>query len=342
MYMIEAMNNIFSLFADGKVDHSGYYLVDESGCDSNWLKYSDMVKLDYNSLSPYIAGILEYKDSEYFFIYDQLRTGIEFNKYNIEDLNAGLFSFIISSIHKNIKLKISQAEIKEYIFYISPKDQSYKGHSLDDIVKYFDDLLVFKLDGKSNNLHKIVIELCIENTKLLKTIDEPFTLSLVEEISEAYKIVPLKNISTSLLSFKYEQTFIELYKLIERLYPIPYIVKLQKSIGHEEVDFWILYDNVISFLNWNYQETSAIENLINELSDEQKEEIASKLKSVHPAPDVNISKCIYDIRCRLVHEKIRHQFIKYTNNEWELLYQILLLVIKYLYMKYSEIMKEAV
>ena len=343
MNMIEIMNSVFSLFSNDKAIYDGYYINDETGLDKDWIKYSKLIQSDVHNFHPFYIAKVENKGIDYFILYDQSNhEELDYGEIYTEiDMNAGIFCLLLHSFKESIKPNISQNEVEEYIFYLPAKDQHYKGHNYQQLEKYFSKMHIFESKTEID-IYKFIIDLCINNQYLSPNISESYTFTLFEELSDINNQIPLNNISKAVMHYKAEQVFMELYKLVERLYPIPYISDLRDAIGGQKINFWILFDNINNLLKWNYKETNAIEKLFDIVDEQQMSKIVSDLEKTLNKNDLNVAKTIYDIRCRIVHESLNHNHISFNNQEWEIIFQSLLIIIKNLYKKYNVILKDAI
>lgn len=230
------------------------------------------------------------------------------------DLDLGMFIHMFSKVEYAplINLDLSRDIIEDVL--------EAEIYTFNQIKKLFSNIIVFKIDNKYINgeyevegysdwIYRFLgILKCrnkIENIKKEIYFSEECIEEYIKVFSEDIKYFPYENLYLSLNHNSPKHIFLDLYRIIEKLYPIIFCVKLKKDMNILGIELFDIHKKLKTQLNWNHKEADAIKEIfiyaetivadnvanINIL----KESIDLKYK------DMKIDNWIYQIRNTCVH-----------------------------------------
>jgi len=326
--MIRAMGAIFSHLAQDTHDHKGYFIKETSTADTNWLKYGRMANDPSHEFFPLILVHIEHEDRLHLCICNAEAHSIETTSFPRVEVNSGLFALIIQKVTPPI-IPNQENRIANEIFYPRPPD--YGGHEFQTIAQFFRNIFVFEVSAE-NSLDHDFCHVIIANPSLMRTIRNPKLIAHIEDILELKCAFPFKHLALALWSSTYEQTFIELYKVLEALFPILDLIALSGRI-QGTVSLKDLHEIFGNFRNWNINERNAFETLEGQMPKQQREAIRATLPGNNGAS--SIASSIYPLRNRLVHSRLFGQKLYIPPLSWEKYFEAMLMIICWTYQRLS-------
>lgn len=258
------------------------------------------------------------------------------------EMNAGIFTVLLAEEFLTIKKNIEAYKITDIVEPSKANYQEYAGHDFNDFLPFFEKINLFKINSDSiisgENIHQTVGYLCS------KCYDQNVSLPYSSEVISFFENLFLEpnlnhlaydNILNALLSVNYKNAFLELYRNIEKLYPVPYIHNLYTATK-SPLNFHMFWNSIKKELQWKNKEDQALELLISELEESDKQILDNLLDD---SPNPNITKLIYErIRNKIVHFDFFQENIEFDDSKWNKIIQFCLLMNLNLYKKYNPIL----
>lgn len=256
------------------------------------------------------------------------------------DFFDALFVLVHSQYIKKCVDTISRSHIYDTILYVGEDEDPNRAKPIDieDLLECFSTISVYKICSGSaydvEDLDKVKGYFSVNAS--INTL--PFSQSTQASFSTLfdcnYKAIPFDIIHLSYITNSYKQSFIELYRCIEQLFPIP---ALEGLIGTGKLNALcpleiaeIFEDNI----GWRPRETEAIEAVLKDLD----QSLLTRLDSVTQNTQYygfSHNKFIYRLRNQNVHFRKSLGVGSLSNNKWEELIGIMLDIIYELYKKYD-------
>lgn len=266
-------------------------------------------------------------------------------------LNAGVGVAIIVEMQLPIKPDITTKYLEENILALSKaQDTDYKGHDWSDIQKLFPTIFLAKITkdftGYEKNLDLLTCQYLLNNKKFLIL---PFYDETLEALNELLNVEsPLLNYETilnALLSYHFKFTFLALYRSVELLYSIIYIIRVYEieiKVGNNprvkplenKVTKSELLEILHKGLSWRPREREALEMLFNKTDSTTKSLMKSLAQSNPSAPDISTAHKLYNLRNTIVHLRLLEQDKtagQLKPEAWNNIIRALIVFIKYWY-----------
>lgn len=156
-------------------------------------------------------------------------------------------------------------------------------HNLEEIKSYFNNFTVFELTESGPfydvNVHKVLLYILCQQEDMRWLPYENKVIDKFENLAiSGHEEIPYHFILDALISLKWKYVFKDLYRCIERLYPISKIQDLQKSLACIEcTDSFGIANALEKNLSWKAQEQSSFSALLSKVEFNIIEEIVSIL-----------------------------------------------------------------
>ncbi|WP_124328722.1 hypothetical protein [Desulfonema ishimotonii] len=229
--MKEANKRVFSIltnFADQADDLSyptGIRYIKTNEEDKKWLKNLKIVKRQ--SVLPTLNFATIQFDGKEYFVAVGWKDSIRLSEIITPvDLNAGLVTALISEIEISVRRNISAIQIvDEILFQCKESESDYSGHNFEDIILFFEPLIVYEiLDDslfKADDITQISGYYISKNfEKLSLPFSETTLLDFEKTFIEDSPHIPYENLLLSLTSVHWKYSFLDIYRCLERLFPI--------------------------------------------------------------------------------------------------------------------------
>lgn len=329
---------------EGRVDKTastGIRYIKTNDSEKEWLQ---KLKIgDTQLLTQKItACVIDYNGEVYFaLIGASIDTHVDPSLLLEVELNAGIITVLLSVGLLNINSSINLLEFEENILSQHEADD-YSGHSYDELLPFLQPVMLYKIPPKSVfewdcNIYRISTYIFSTETAELSLNYKTNTLNqFVLIASEGVQAVPYENIFNSMISVNWKYSFLELYRSIERLFPITDLQEFykQSNISMPFLDFAAKIEDV---LNWKPKEDDAIKKIFDNCREDLKIEIKAWAVKVSGNKDTEPSKYIYKLRNSIVHFRAKHENIDCQPDDWDELVCVLLKHIDFYYTEYENI-----
>ncbi|WP_131064141.1 hypothetical protein [Raoultella planticola] len=228
--------------------------------------------------------------------------------FSLCEVTESFFVFLCPLLKLNVKEDISPQTVSNDLLF-QQDDPLYDGHSIEELISYFEPLTIFRLDNFSTNLNNSFMSCTYF---LMSSCDMLITLPLAEEtISKLRSIfvkdvkIPKDNVFLSLTSSHLKHCFLELYRCIEWLYVIPRARRLKGAIAYQKPAFELAV-HCIDELSWRRKEEDSLSKIISDIL-YVYESVCINLTGCALFKDVSldsgsIAKHLYSFRNQFVHQ----------------------------------------
>ena len=299
---------------------SGQRYIATSPDEKDWLKHL-IITEKINILPTVRACIVEYANTMYFVL-----IGLKTNQFvcdntilESEPINAGLLTALLAEEFVDFNINFNTLEFYDNMVF-QHQDTSYKGHDYTEFLDYLQPIEFFKIPlgsvlikGDLNRILCFVFSANRQNiilnfeSNLLETISE---LSLVGSDKIAYGLL-----LNSLLSTNYKHAFLELYRLIERLFPINYLKEFHSKVN-TELTFLEFTATLETITSWRPKEDEAIDKIFLNSKPSTLENFNFFLQSSPSLSNFSPSSYFYKLRNSIVHYRAIHEEFKLSDNQW--------------------------
>lgn len=264
-----------------------------------------------------------------------------------QEINAGLFLLLVKDADLQRISPVSLTELEERIFY-DQYDVEYQGHDFNDLMEFFEDFAVFKIDANSSFKGRDSIEvsyfICAQLEKFIRLPIQILVkdyLAILQEQSAVLK----ENVFLSLTATHYKHAFLELYRCIEVLYVLPRSIMLKAKLAYANPAYE-LAKHCSSELGWRRREEDSLARIFKDIDEaviagsgikgasfsiaDWAFDGTDTQKKSHEA----LAKKIYGIRNQFVHQLFPDDEITIVDSDWIILIRFTLDVIKDAYRVY--------
>lgn len=347
--MIEVNKAAFSLLIrqflqlnKKEVEEGKRYIATEEE-DKEWLKSANIV--DLINITPNLRlAQIQFKDNIYFAsIGAQLETSLfDVSVINEIELNAGITSLLISENILRIDKKSNNLEFYDSILF-QHQEEGYKGHNYKDLIDFLEDIHLFEVPEysivKTNWTSRIACYIYSKNSsQIILDFDKDVT-ELISEIS----LVGSDNISYKMLlnclfSNTYKHAFLELYRLVERLFPISYLKEFH-NITDTNLKFLDFVSQLEIITKWRPREDEALEKLFINSKPSTRNYFQTFHNSSNYLKGQNDFTFFYSLRNSIVHFRANHLELELTSEQWNLLLTATLFLIDEQYSTNNEMLE---
>lgn len=350
--MIEANKYIFGELADFVkanqtdvvIDRQKKRCIETNDEDKEWLKSLNIINDKYYILPNFQTASFQYDGNDYFVtigVQEYLENDRE-EVIQLLELNAGIVTALLSELKISVDKKVDPYQIIEEIFY--PSEDEMILYNFSKVKDFFEPIFVYKIPKNSTflsldkiNISRISGFYTVKSSQLISLNFSPNTLNEFEKLFiEGSQNIPYESLLSSLVSVSWKYSFLDVYRCIERLFPISALEDLHKKLNivYSLLNF---ADDIESYIGWRPKENGALNKLINyspKIARQMLCQIKGDIKGIEEA---KLGDFIYKIRNSIVHFRPAIQPItsKLDDNNWNRLIHSCLLVIEYWYAKYE-------
>ncbi|MGK7920937.1 MAG: hypothetical protein AB4080_13115 [Trichodesmium sp.] len=349
--MIEANKYIFRELAnfveesqiDLVIDRQKQRYIQTDDEDKGWLQKLKIINHKYHILPNFQTASFEYKGNYYFVaigLQEYIKTNQDEEILQILELNAGIVTALLFELKISIDKKVDPYNIIEEIFY--PSEDKRIPYNFSTVKDFFEPICVYKIPENSPflslyniNITRISGFYVIKNTQLVLLKFSSNTLDEFEKLFfEGSKNIPYENLLLSLVSVSWKYSFLDIYRCIERLFPISELEELHQKLN---IQYSLLNfaDNIESYIGWKPKENEALNKLINNSPDRAIQILRQVKADIEGTKEGKLGDFIYKIRNSIVHFRPAIQQIELDDKNWNQLIHSCLLVIEYWYAKYE-------
>lgn len=311
--------------------------------EKEWIKSAKIVDLLHITPSLRIVQ-LQFQHKIYFAIIGtQLETSfLDVSVIKKIDINAGIITLFISEGLLKLDKKSNNLEFYNSILFQHQED-GYSGHDYQDLISFLEYIQLFEVPEysivKSDWTSRIACYIFSkDSSQLILDFDKNVTefvseLSLMGSDSISHKIL-----LSCLFSNTYKHSFLELYRLVERLFPINYLKEFH-NVTNTKLKFLDFVSQLENITKWRPREDDAIENIFTN----SKPTTRHYFETFHNSSDSLQSQkdytFFYSLRNSIVHFRANHSELELTRDQWNLLLKATLYLIDDQYRIHNEILK---
>jgi hypothetical protein len=261
---------------------------------------------------------------------------------SVESLNAGILTVLLSEKLVELDSKIEFLDFFNEIMF-QHLDPDYKGHDFNDLIRYIQPIDFYSLPENSvlnsQGLKRILSYLYAKNPHNLINKFDQNVLDTYSELS----LMGSNNISfglvlSSLLSTSYKHTFLELYRLVERIFPVSYLKDFHK-VSRSNLSFIEFSSNLENITSWRPKEDEALNKIFESTEASTKVFFDVFFSSSNEFQDLLHYKFFYKLRNSIVHFRTTHDSIDLSDDQWNKLIHATLYLLDEHYSKYHKILE---
>lgn len=311
--------------------------------EKKWLKELK-IKSVFQPL-PDVRGIeINFEDKNFLILINANASNQSLEKDVIseESLNAGILTVLISKKLIELDSKIELLDFFNEIMF-QHLDPDYDGHDFNDLVRYMQPINFYSLPENSvlngQGLKRILSYIYAKNPDRLINNFDSNVLSTYSELS----LMGSNNISfglvlSSLLSTSFKHTFLELYRLIERIFPVSYLKEFHQ-VSKSNLSFIEFSSNLESITSWRPKEDEALNKIFESTEASTKLYFDNFFSSSSEFQAQQQYKFFYKLRNSIVHFRTSHDSIDLTNSQWNKLINATLYLLDEHYSKFHKILE---
>lgn len=224
------------------------------------------------------------------------------------ETNAGLWTFVVSSLCVDVLKDSSPIEIYDRILAVEDGTPEGFCQPIDfDLIKvYFPEIYTYKVDDGSFQHHNIAAKcmgyILSHSSEIKNSKGNSYALDYANLFESSSGYIPYDLVIHSLYSSHKKYTFIELYRCVEYLYPVPSTKKLINVLfsggSYNPIIFAKTVEDEIS---WRPKEEDSLSKIIADLPEHLRSEGNNVVNSIASSDGCAIAKFIYRLRNSNVH-----------------------------------------
>jgi|LakMenE18May11ns_1017448.scaffolds.fasta_scaffold9846276_1 hypothetical protein len=307
---------------------------------------SNSIKVESRQITRHVKGIqIEHENRRYFVvsglpIIDRPPTGL-----SPIDVTPGLFAVAVTGCQ--IRTNASAFAIKQAIESSHKGEPNFDGIDLSIMLELFPLIQAFQADSDyefTSTLIRVLgaLTACSYTDGPIGLDDN--SLKKAQSIFEgACEQIPYEIILQGLLSISWGGCFLELYRVIEQLYPIPKLLKLT-AVWPTNIPLNELAADIEKNLGWRPKENEALAELISSCDESTVTILSSAFCKVRTikSDSSKISEDLYRLRNSLVHFRQALSRQDLSDAEWNLIIVAMLELSSELYRRYGEIYNQPI
>lgn len=337
--MIKANQNVFSQIIE-YLESKEYSTLQErryiktSDREKEWLQQLNINKK--LTIHPHLStATFEFEADTYLLIVGQEFNIVFDEVFENVDINAGIFTALVSELSIGVHIHADAAEIFNNIMF-QHTETGYAGHDYLELITYFEPITVFKILEDApltvDALTRLSGYLLSKNINSLSLPFSPATILKYEKtFLEGSNNIPFENVLVSLVSVQWKFAFLDLYRCLERLYSVIPLDDLHQSLGLGIVllDFSARIEEK---LGWRPKEEDALGKLLIDVPPDILDYFEI-VKAKYGHSETKIHTWIYILRNSIVHFRPATQSISLSDDDWDIIIQGCLLLVGFWYKK---------
>lgn len=291
--------------------------------EKDWIKIAEIKEV--LPITPDIRLIqFKFQECDYVALIGSVIDNSNFDSSVIDETekNAGIVTLLISKGLLKLNKQMNYLEFYNNILF-QYQDSEYIGNDYHELLDYLEPIQIYLLPEnsiiKSNILNRTASYIFSKNPSEL-ILD--FKIDVTELISELSIMgsdsISYKLILSCLFSTTYKHAFLELYRLIERLFPISYLKEFHEKSA-SKLSFLDFVSELETITSWRPKEDEAIEKIFKDIKTTTQKYFENFLNSSQELKDKNISQFFYSLRNSIVHFRANHSEPELTSEQWNLL-----------------------
>lgn len=332
-FIIEQLRDRYGI----EIDKAKRYL-STSGLEKNILRKTQI--LDVIPLLPSLTFLdVNYLDKRYLIV-----LGVDLNHANVDNThfdyfptNSGIFTILLSEKLLPISQNVDRDAFVNEIMY-QHMDEKYAGHDFSDLEKYFLPVSIFGLKKDSllsdKSVFQIAVNILSDNNQISVLNFQESVLKRYNRLSISKELkIPFELLLNSMLTSKFKFCFLELYRIIERLFPVTYLQEFHTK-SKSPIQFSEFVSELENITSWKPKEDEALKKILEKNGTEKNKIIADLTKE--KGFGENLSNYIYKLRNSIVHFRMLHDEIEHTFEEWNNLIHSILDLIEEQYINFRD------
>lgn len=253
---------------------------------------------------------------------------IDYDHYDRIPNNSGIFTILLSDKLLPLAQNIDGKSFENQIMY-QHLDEKYSGHDFQDLENFFQPISILKIREESllydRNLFQIALNIISKNNSITVLNFENDALQKYIDISLTKGLkFPYELILNSLLTSKFKFCFLELYRVVERLFPISYLQEFHIS-SKSQLNFPEFVQELETITSWRPKEDEALKRILDNMGGGKNKILEDLTKD--KGFGENLHNYIYKLRNSIVHFRMLHEEIEHNESEWnDLIFGILILI----------------
>lgn len=251
----------------------------------------------------------------------------------------GLWTLFVTEAMNKICLASNDTAYEIYNNFLSFDHEEDKGNAREikfsDLEPLLPNIKIYKVHDTCISTEKDLskIQGYIEATAGYNQFNEDIINLFIEIFQSNYKI-PFDTLYLSMTSNHYKQSFIEIYRCIERLYPIPALAEFYQNIQIPVACNIELAEIIENTIGWRPKESESLEKILSAL-DQDCILSLNAAKSGTPFSSFSNSNFIYKLRNANVHFRKSLGTTNFPEKKWQEIILAMLKVTKNIYKIYD-------
>lgn len=315
--------------------------------EKNWLQ-NLVVSQSYQILPNLKTAKFGFQGREYFLIVGWEKPALPdptlLTPFN---LNAGIVTALLYELKIPIRRNTDAYDVANTIFHQTIADDNRPetivnwAYDFQHILKYFEPIVLYELPLTSNLINQDIIKisgfyLSKNKNKLFLSFSDQ-TINTFEKIFiEGASKIPYENLLNSLTTVHWQYAFLDIYRCIERLFPIHALEQVHSQSG-ATVSLFDFAIKIEELIGWKPKEDDVINKLFDDRGLLSKVETLLRDVKKHLDGDETgeLGKRFYKIRNSIVHYRPATSMLNLDNEHWNKLIEAALLIVDYWYKKYD-------
>lgn len=257
------------------------------------------------------------------------------------DLTPGIF--VASVLEANVfpSSMVTGSQIKNAIESDHAGIENYEGHDLVAITPLFPQCVTFRVTAPESYIssdHRILGAIVARSYTDGPLHIDPTTLQLLASLFESgSEFLPYHILLQGVLSFSWDNLFLETYRCLEQLYAQPRVAALT-SAWSSPLALKQVVELLEQHLSWRPKEDEALSGLVGACDSASLQRLCfafdvSYSVGVADKSSETAAGRIYKLRNNIVHYRPIHKAVVKSDNEWNLIIQAMLIVLDDIYTK---------
>lgn len=238
------------------------------------------------------------------------------------EINAGVVTVLLADNYLKLKKQTKYLAFYNNILF-QHFDEDYAGHDYNEILEYVEPIQLYFLPEDSiintHILSRSASYVYSKNPSDLILDFDPNVTDLIADLAiMGSDHISYKSILNCLFSTTYRHAFLELYRLVERLFPISYLKEFHLK-SYSKLNFLDFVAELENVTSWRPKEDDAVEKNFSEARASTKSYFQNFHNSSIELKDKNPSKFFYGLRNSIVHFRANHSDHELSTEQWNML-----------------------
>lgn len=282
----------------------------------NWIRNGEIICGE--SINYDIKYSLLYLEETNYLILQNYNSNLNVKFLEEVELNYGMFIFLFKdkSFFPKLNDSITQDEVIDLLDII---DEKYKFHDFNIIKNLFSPIRAFKIsedcpfyfdeENIENSINRVLSLIFVYEHRQRKfSYLQDNTLDAYEKvIMTDINHFPYESILSSLINNKSTKVFLEVYRIIENLYPYVMINEFKEKLQQENENFNLdvfSLEEGLNLIQWKHKEEDSINKLFSKEYVQKTEKIVNLIKETSEN-GINLGTWVYRIRNSIVHLSLK-------------------------------------